>query len=75
VNEFASIVTALALLVTSVGTVINGRRIKDVKHEVKTGNSQTLAQLADARESRRIDEIPLKDRTKIEKSHVKEMEE
>lgn len=73
-NEIAPIITAVATLIIAIGTVINGRRIKQVKEEVKTGNSQSIAQLADADESRRIDKIPEDDRTKLEKSHVKEVE-
>ena len=80
-SELALILTAVALIITAVGTLItavgtyqNGKQIKDVKSEVKTGNSQTLAQLADAIESRRIDDIPRKDRTPLEKSHIHEVD-
>lgn len=75
-SDFANNVTAISALVTSgavlISTMVNARRIKDVKHEVKTGNSQTLAQLADAVETRRVDKIPQKNRTRTERSHIKE---
>lgn len=73
-SEIAPILTALATLIIAIGTVMNGRRIKEVKHEVKTGNSQTLAQLADAVETRRIDIIPPDDRTRLEQSHISEVD-
>lgn len=44
--------------------------IAAVHDEVKTGNSQTIAQLADNDESRRINEIPHADRTKTEREHL-----
>lgn len=73
-SDFANNVTATAALVTSLGilasTLLNARRIKEVKHEVKTANSLTLAQLGDATETRRIDEIPPGDRTSDEKEHI-----
>lgn len=73
-DNTATLITAIATLVTAftalASVLINGRRIKEVKHEVTTGNSQTLAQLTDAIETRRIDEIPPKERTATEKSHI-----
>lgn len=76
-NDIDSTITAIALLVASLGGLIgslanwrNGKKIEAVKDEVKTANSQTLAQLADADETRRIDLKPLKDRTTLEKSHL-----
>lgn len=82
-SEPASVITAIATLITAVtalaSVLINSRRLKhlssdveDVHTEVKTGNSQTMAQLADAQEGRRIDNIPVKDRTALEKSHLRE---
>lgn len=68
--ELASLITAVASLVAAVGTIINARKITEVKTEVKTGNSQTIAQLADAGEGRRIRGIPVADRTKLEDSHL-----
>jgi hypothetical protein len=74
ISAIASIITALTAL-TSV--LINAKRIKtvstkvdDVHTEVRTGNSQTMTQLADAQESRRINKIPPTKRTKLEKSHL-----
>lgn len=71
-SEVAPIITAIATLVIAIGTVLNGRRIKEVKEEVKTSNSQSIAQLADAVETRRIGHIPVKDQTPLEKSHIKD---
>lgn len=73
-SEFAQIITALGFLITAVGTVWNGRKITEVKAEVKTINSQTIAQLADADETRRIDKIPRGKRTKLEESHLRDTE-
>ena len=44
--------------------------LKEVKDEVKSSNAQTLAQLADATETRRIDTIPPADRTPQERDHI-----
>jgi hypothetical protein len=71
-NDVAAIITAIALVINAIGTYLNGRRIVAVKEEVKTMNSQTIAELADASETRRIGKIPKMDRTKLEKSHIKE---
>lgn len=85
-TAIAALITASSVLAS---VFLNSRRIKvvdekvevvehkvdDVHTEIKTGNSQTLAQLADAVETRRIDDIPAKDRTPLEKSHLTEVEE
>jgi hypothetical protein len=76
-SEVATLITAIAAFIASSATLIsvfiNSRHIKEVKHEVKTGNSQTLAQLADARETRRIDDIQPDDRTDLENAHITEI--
>lgn len=74
-SEIAPIITAIAALIIAWGTYKNGQKIKEVKEEVKTANSQTIAQLADADETRRIDLIPVKDQTKLEKAHLTETKE
>ncbi len=51
--------------------VIN-RNVTSVKEEVKTKNAQTIAELADADESRRIEPIPEAERTPLERSHMHE---
>jgi hypothetical protein len=75
-SDLAALITALAALVTASGlfvsAVLNSRSIKAVHREVTTGNSQTLAQLADASESRRVGNIDEKNRTELEKSHLAE---
>lgn len=83
-TNFAANVTAVATLLTAIAllasVLINSRRLKsldtkveDVHTEVKTANSLSLAQLADADETRRIDDIPLKDRTVGENAHQAEV--
>lgn len=72
-SDLASTITAIAALIAAIGTIINARKITAVKAEVTTGNSQTLAKLADATESRRIDEIPQADRTPLEISHLRDV--
>lgn len=62
----------VAVVDSKVDTV--GGTVGKVLKEVKTGNSQTLAQLSDAVESRRIRNIPLKKRTRLEKSHIADVE-
>lgn len=71
--DVAGIITALAALIAALGSFWNNRKLKQVGKEVKTLNSQTIAQLADADESRRIEKIPVKKRTPLEKSHLTEV--
>jgi hypothetical protein len=63
---WAALITSIAVLITSIATLISVLR---VRHEVRTGNAQTLGTLANAIETRRIDAIPTEDRTEIEKEH------
>lgn len=56
-------------------TIKSHRAIKDVQIQVTTLNNQTAAELLDANETRRIAEIPLEDRTKIDRSHMRSVEE
>lgn len=79
-SDLPAVITAFALLMTAIGTYLNGRQIKgvdrtvkEVGKEVKTLNSQTIAELADADESRRIEKIPKKKRTPLEKSHISDV--
>lgn len=51
-----------------------GTAVGEVHEEVKTANSQSIAQLADAVETRRIEKLSPKDRTNLEKSHLEDME-
>jgi len=75
----AALVTALAtLLSVTLNTVITlrgqrdtTRRLDDVHDEVRTINGQSLGDLADADEGRRIEEdIPHADRTTSEQGYV-----
>lgn len=84
ITAIASLVTAVALLAS---TLLNARKIKvvdtkvdevhtevkDIHTEVKTANSLSIAELADAVETRRIDKIPISDQTKGEKTHLAEV--
>lgn len=81
-GDTSTIITAIATLVTALtalaSVLLNSRRIKtldtkveEVHSEVKTANSLSIAQLADADETRRIDHIPKKSRTRGEKEHIK----
>lgn len=45
-------------------------QVADVHTEVKTANALTIAQLADADETRRIEQIPPGDRTAEEDEHI-----
>lgn len=71
-DSLASVITSLAALVAAIGTIWVNHRVKKIDKEVKTINSQTIAELADADETRRIDKIPAGKRTPLEKSHIKE---
>src|ERR1700738_2906269 len=53
---------------TAVGNV--GNAVGDVKSEVKTANAQSVANLLDATETRRIVEIPDAARTDAERHHL-----
>lgn len=46
------------------------RQVAAVKMEITTGNAQTMAQLADRAETRRIDKVPLRDRTMADEAHM-----
>lgn len=73
----ALVVSAPALLATlalMVMIVRVNRTVNLVHHEVKTMNAQSIAEIADADETRRIEAIPLDDRTKIERSHMRSVE-
>jgi cell division protein FtsL len=48
----------------------NKALVADVAEQVKTMNSLTVGQMADATESRRIADIPKEDRTKEEDKHI-----
>lgn len=83
-NEAAVIITAIATLVTAltalISVLVNSRQIKkvdtkvdEVHTEIKTANGLTVAQLADAQETRRIDKIPVAKQTGGEKEHIEEV--
>lgn len=44
--------------------------VEAVHEQVTTGNAQSIAQLADNQESRRIADIPMEDRTPMERGHI-----
>jgi len=72
----AAIVTALALLVTATGTVLNGRRIKKVDQKVTTVNGRNMGILAELMEARRIrTDIEPNKRTVREQAYVNLLEQ
>lgn len=72
--DTALIITALGTFVASVTgaiiTVLSHKQIGDVKTEVKTMNGLTLAQMADANETRRIEHIRPSKRTHSDEQHM-----
>lgn len=72
-----SLATAIALVITALATLKNGKKTDavhmiaaDVQQQVTTINGRTLANLADDNETRRIDAIPKAEQTQGEKEHV-----
>lgn len=49
----------------------DSHKLDAIKDEVHTANAQTLAQLADSEETRRIATIPAEDRTRQEQDHIR----
>jgi len=45
-------------------------KVAEVKAEVKTANALKLGELADAAETRRVDDIPVAERTEAEQIHI-----
>ena len=69
-GDVAQLILAVATLVTAL-IAWSGRRIsQQVRTEVKTMNGLTMAQMADAGETRRVDAIATEDRTTAEQRHV-----
>lgn len=63
-------VTATFMALRTLSRVEKG--VHEVHKEVTTLNGQTIAMLADATESRRIDLIPEEERTPTEVGHIEE---
>ena len=57
-------------LVTAIFSLYASRALKGVKNEVRTLNESTMGQLAAAGETRRIEDIPLDERTAKEQRHM-----
>ena len=71
----ALIIAAGTFLTATVGafaTVVNLRRTREVRDEVKTYNETTTGGLAAADETRRIEAIPHDERTAKEQRHIEE---
>lgn len=60
----------IASITSSVVTIINSFRTKDIQTQVTTINGRTLAQLSDANESRRIEALPKVERTEADDEHL-----
>lgn len=58
---------------SSIGVLRVARKVDRVATEVTTINGSTLAMLGDATETRRIDEIPVGDRTVAEQHHIEKV--
>ena len=80
-GDLSTVITAFAALITAIGVLVaawgNRRQIHEVKNEVvavknevKTANAQTIAQLADAIETRRIEAVSEPDWTTSEREHM-----
>lgn len=73
-SDTALVISAVGLFVTTttaaVVSVLTFLLAKEVKTEVKTMNGLTIAQMADATETRRVDAIPPADRSEIEQEHI-----
>jgi len=69
--QVAAVITAIGTLVGVIGGIYIQLR---TYREVKTINSKSLANLADATEERRIADIPEADRTLVERSHMVDAE-
>ena len=71
-------IAAVPATIAAWGSYQNGKKIdaktKEVLTEVKTANNKTLAQLADAVETRRIDAVPEGERTVSDQEHLESME-
>ena len=72
-----NLITTAGVIILALLSLRNGRKsdsihtgVEAVKREVTTMNAQTLAQLSDANETRRIDKIPVGERTMGEKHHL-----
>lgn len=84
ITAVSALITAIGFLAS---TLLNFRKIKvvdtkvdevhtevkDIHTEVKTANSLSIAELADAVETRRIDKIAPSKQTDEEKTHLKEV--
>jgi len=63
----STLITSLAAAIIALITVV---RAGQIKAEVKTMNEMTLGQLGEATETRRIDDIPVAERTPRETRHI-----
>jgi len=82
-------ITAIPATIAAYGSYRNGRKTDAVKEhitqvgkvaesirtEVKTINDQTLANLADAGETRRIRALQPEDRTALDEAHLRSVDE
>lgn len=69
----------IPFIITGIIQVISARRqkviateVQEVHAEIKTGNDLTMGQLAADAESRRIQEVPITQRSDAERKHVEE---
>lgn len=69
-DNLASILTALSLVIVAITGLYTAIRVNAVHREVRTGNGQTLGALADIAEGRAAEAIPVADRSAAEQEHV-----
>lgn len=73
-TDVAALIVAIAGLIASAGAAyaaVRGLHVAAKVHtEVKTMNGLSIAQMADATETRRVDEIKPVDRTAGEQEHI-----
>lgn len=69
----AQTITAIASLIASLTATAAYIESRRVKREVTTLNGQTMAMLADANETRRVDLIAPEDRTAGDLEHLREV--
>jgi hypothetical protein len=69
-DTISAISVLIASIAAAVASIIAALRAGNVHKEVKTMNELTLGQLGERQETRRIEDIPMEDRSAQETRHV-----
>lgn len=73
--QLSAVITSIATpIVVIFTTVWTNRKVEAVHKEVKTMNAQTIGELVDNTETRRVEDIPMEDRTWKERDHMHSVE-